>query len=435
MSPDGGAEAALVRERCLRLLATANGNALADELQTSLRSSPYQTSLSPVVIHRTDYDVIAQGLSTVHQALERVIDLYGVNADVTAAYPHYEPWRHLIERPPPHRPRAQVCRYDGCWSGGTDFKIMETNSGGPGGAVSLPRIARRWLRSRWADALFDGITVNRYPLSDNPDLFAVETLAKARAAGADIDTAVVVKLLDAVSVDLDYAVDSYRRAGVHARVHDARDLIPRPGQLIYSKTPVVRLLNDEPSRRYVEGLVRGGAHVVNPLAVQTITEDKTALAILSDPRFAHLFSVEEKAAVARHVPWTRVAADGHTTSPTGNEVSLRDYVRRNKDDLVLKPINLYQGIGVSLGRFAEEQAWHHAVEEAFDGLFLVQQYLPLPRARIPSRIPGDVVQAHVDLACFMIGGSVAGPISRASRTPIVNLRSDGSFFRPVVKVG
>ncbi len=61
---------------------------------------------------------------------------------------------------------------------------------------------------------------------------------------------------------------------------------------------------------------QGAARVVNPFR-SAIGNRKAAFAVLSDPAWAHLFSEEQRATIARHVPWSRVLG------PAGDPAGLR----------------------------------------------------------------------------------------------------------------
>src|SRR5205823_3143137 len=78
----------------------------------------------------------------------------------------------------------------------------------------------------------------------------------------------------------------------------------------------------------------GAVTVVNSFRAKLLHK-KMSLALLSDDRYARLYTAPQRATIAKHVPWTRKVREGHTTYG-GKVVDLADFVIANRDRLVLK---------------------------------------------------------------------------------------------------
>jgi hypothetical protein len=77
-------------------------------------------------------------------------------------------------------------------------------------------------------------------------------------------------------------------------------------------------------------------------------DQKACWEILTDPLIAQkLFSAEERQIFRRHILWTRVLADRATRLPDGQTDSLLDFVRHERETLVIKPNRAYGGEGGS----------------------------------------------------------------------------------------
>ena len=61
-----------------------------------------------------------------------------------------------------------------------------------------------------------------------------------------------------------------------------------------------------------------------------IAHKKAFFAVLTDDRYRHLFAADDLAAIAPHVPWTRVVRDTGTTRD-GQAIDLPEYLRRNRE--------------------------------------------------------------------------------------------------------
>ena len=90
-----------------------------------------------------------------------------------------------------------------------------------------------------------------------------------------------------------------------------------------------------------------------------IPHKKAFFAVLTDERNSAFFSSGERELIARHIPWTRLLDDTKTTRD-GNTFGLLEYVRRRRDEFVLKPNDEYGGTGVHLGWENSESEWDAA---------------------------------------------------------------------------
>src|SRR5256714_4829388 len=74
---------------------------------------------------------------------------------------------------------------------------------------------------------------------------------------------------------------------------------------------------------------------------------KTFFAVLTDEQNGALFSHGERELIRNHIPWTRVVADVGTAH-YGQHIDLLAFIRRERENLVLKPSDEYGGFRVAL---------------------------------------------------------------------------------------
>src|SRR5215207_1912720 len=119
---------------------------------------------------------------------------------------------------------------------------------------------------------------------------------------------------------------------------------------------------------------------------------KALFAILTNGRYATLFDAEERAAIAKHVPWTRKVRAGKTEKG-GASIDLLDFVAAHPDRLVLKPNDDYGGHGIYIGWGKDGIPWEEAIRLALaDGDYLVQERVRTAREMFPAlREDGPVV--------------------------------------------
>ena len=165
--------------------------------------------------------------------------------------------------------------------------------------------------------------------------------------------------------------------------------------------------------------------LVNPFRCKPIHK-KAIFAVLTDDELQPLFTPEERAAIAAHVPWTRRVREGRATRD-GREIDLVSHVRAHRDGLVLKPNDEYGGKGVHIGWEMTEAEWDAALADALSASYVVQAKVDLQRETFPEIGPGGLQfrDLVVDLDPFVFNGEVEGFLTRLSGTSLANVTSGG----------
>lgn len=157
---------------------------------------------------------------------------------------------------------------------------------------------------------------------------------------------------------------------------------------------------------------------------------KAFFAVLTDERNDALFSFGERELIRKHVPWTRVVADVRT-SHFGEPVELLAFLRRGRENLVMKPSDEYGGTGVKLGWEASEAEWDATIEKAIapsQGCWIVQERIPVRREIFPWIQANGEVEFRdmlVDFAPYLFRGKLSGFLTRLSATGLANVTSGG----------
>ena len=73
------------------------------------------------------------------------------------------------------------------------------------------------------------------------------------------------------------------------------------------------LAKPEVARPLLKAYLAGDVTVVNSLRAKLLHK-KMSLALLSDDRYARLYTPQQRRAIAKHIPWTRKVREG--TRPT-----------------------------------------------------------------------------------------------------------------------
>ena len=206
--------------------------------------------------------------------------------------------------------------------------------------------------------------------------------------------------------------------------------------LIYKRVLIHELVQhgglDHPM---VRAVVDGAVCLVNPFSCKPLHK-KASLAVLSDERNAGLFTASQRAAIARHVPWTRVIEERSTTVD-GATIELMPWILEHRDELVLKPNDDYGGAGIVLGWEVDDTTWHAAVTRGQAAPSIVQRKIALPREPFPAIIGGRLAidDRIVDTAPFCYHGAwMDGLLTRISTSTLVNVTAGGGSTVPTFVV-
>jgi uncharacterized circularly permuted ATP-grasp superfamily protein len=230
----------------------------------------------------------------------------------------------------------------------------------------------------------------------------------------------------------------FQKEGVTTVLADPRDLVFAEGRLtahgkridlVYRRV----LINDIVARSaecsaLVNAYTSGAVCVANAFTCK-IPHKKAFFAVLTDEQNSTLFSAAERELIRRHIPWTRLLTDTKTTRD-GASFGLLEYVRRRRENFVLKPNDEYGGTGVQLGWEYDERQWDAALQRALaDGTsaWVVQERIAIRREVFPMQTENGVQMRDmlVDFAPYIFRGKMAGCLTRLSSTGLANVTSGG----------
>lgn len=229
----------------------------------------------------------------------------------------------------------------------------------------------------------------------------------------------------------------FESKGIPTVVEDPRRLRFTDGRLVDSQGVPIdlvyrRVLTHEFVARWdeVQGLVEayraGAVCVVNSFRSKFLHK-KMIFGLLTDGQNQPLFTSEERETIARHIPWTRKVQAG-TTDYMGTPIDLIDFIRKNRERLVMKPNDDYGGRGIFIGWESDPAAWDEAIEKAIANLYVVQEKVVVASADFPTVREGLVFDTmNVDLDPYIWQGEVEGFLTRLSGNALVNVTSGGGI--------
>jgi len=211
----------------------------------------------------------------------------------------------------------------------------------------------------------------------------------------------------------------FRRGRLYAR--------DKAVDLLYRDPTVVNLLEMEREGKDLRGVKQAFREnrVVSGLAGEF--DQKGALELFTSARFACHFPAEAREVFRRHVAWTRVVRGVRTEDPAGRTIDLPEYVKRERERLVLKPNRDYGGHGIIFGRDVTTGEWDRAVAQAVsDAPGWVVQTLASPVVEVyPTGAGGKLWEKRVTIGGFTATPRGVAMLGRLSKAKIVNITRDG----------
>ena len=432
----------------------ALAEATAEALDRRLRGAglffgerPLCGVLRPRFLTVAQYRELARASALVAGALETVLQAAMADEALRAQFGLTAWEEQLIHADPGFPAASPTSRLDAFWAPGEGgLQFTEYNAETPAGAAYNDALTAAFLALPAMHAFQR--THLAVPLPAAPSV--VHALLDAFHAWRGVRERPVVGIIDWAEVPTASEFVLFRQAfeaeGIPAAIVDPRDAEYANGQLRFAGGPPVtllykRVLIDELVTR--EGLdspvvraVRDGAVcMVNPFRCKLLHK-KASLAVVSDEAQAPLLTPAQREAVQRHVPWTRLVAERHTTVG-GERVDLLPYVAANREQLVLKPNDEYGGKGIVLGWTVTEAEWQGAVRAALDVPTIVQRRVTIPDEPWPAWSAGgvQVTDRHLDTAPFLVDGQVvSGCLTRIASDPLLNVTAGGGSNVPTLLV-
>ena len=405
---------------------------------------PLCVSLRPQLASRERYDqavaasnAVASALGALERALLRDAEL---RAELDLAPEEEE----LALADPGCRHSSPSARIDGFF---TDrIRYVEYNAESPAGIAYSDHLAEVFESLPVMRAFRKRFRLRRLPVQ----LRQVAVMLRAFrewGRGAKPTVAIVDwKGLPTVS-EFEMFRDRLAAEGVTAVICDPMELEYRPRRglhangtpvnLVYRRVLTSELLaRGEEAGALARAALDGAVCVVNTFRAKLLHK-KMSLALLSDPRYASLYTAAQGRAIADHVPWTRKVA-AHPTTHDGERIDdLPAWIAKNRDRLVLKPNDEYGSKGVVLGWTVDQHEWEQALESALTQSSVVQEAVPVPREPFPVALDGvHFLDLAMDMDPYVFEGKASGCLTRLSSSALLNVTAgEGSVVPTFVVEG
>ncbi len=408
---------------------------------------PVCTVLRPRFLSPAQYRLLHDTVKVLLPAFQATYDRALADPDFRRQF-RLVPWEdELLAVDPGYRDPSPTSRFDSFFVSDDELLFTEFNTETPAGAGYSDSLAE----------LFYGLPVFQefrrrfqvFPIPARPGVLHALTDSFHQWQG-HTSTPPRIAILDwrEVPTFSEFVIfyDYFKAMGIEARIIDPRDCEYRDGKLvagdyhitlIYKRVLITELIERGGMDHPVVRAVRDRAVcMVNSFRCKILFK-KASLAVLSDERNAGVFGPEQRRAIAKHIPWTRVMEERKTTAADGTEIDLVPWTLANRETLVLKPNDDYGGKGIVLGWTVDQAAWEVAVKTALETPYVVQRKVRLPYEPFPGFENGSlqVLDRMLDTNPYVAFGSfMHGCLTRISTEALVNVTSGGGSTVPTFLV-
>jgi Glutathionylspermidine synthase preATP-grasp len=196
--------------------------------------------------------------------------------------------------------------------------------------------------------------------------------------------------------------------------------------LVYKRVIIHEFLDRyDDAHPLIQAYKKHDACLINPFRCKLLHK-KASFELLTDESLQHWFTGRELDVIHHCVPWTRLLREGKTIYH-GGEIDLVKYIRRHRNNFILKPNDDYGGHGIFFGDRGSESEWEAAIANALNRDYVVQEKLELQTEEFPifNEREWGLQSMFVDTNPFIFRGVVDGAMVRLSDSPIVNVTSGG----------
>jgi hypothetical protein len=408
------------------------------------RLSPY---LRPHFVSEDDFAQVVHVCETIWQAIEKVKDAAVADESLLGELGLTPIERELVKIDPGYRTVSPTARLDSFLTE-ESYSFVELNGESPAGIAYADAAYEIFASLPVMQRFAETYTLRRF--AGRPLMLKVLLDCHEEFLGRKPDHAPHIAIVDLKGMPTQKEFELFREyfesqgcpsiiaspdelefANGRLRSRDFEIDIVYKRLLVNEYLPIVR---EQPA--LLDAYKAGAVCMVNSFRSKIIHK-KALFAVLTDARFASLFTASEREMIAGHIPWTRRVRAGRSDY-FGENIDLLPFIDERRDRLVLKPNDDYGGHGIYIGWNIDEIGWDEAIHNALaNGDYLVQERVPTARETFPALTPDDTIQfveQLVDLDPLLFNGKVGSAFTRLSSNELANVTAGGGMV-PTFVIG
>lgn len=377
--------------------------------------------------------------STLSQIINTTIRLYFEEGHLSHVFKIRPEASELIKIDPGFSQSVVFCRFDALLEG-ESMKIVELNCDSPAGAGYTDELEDVLLKEKFLEAFVKDHHLKQATRVQGI-LDALLAVYEEFGGYETPDIAIVDWRNVRTMPEFEYIKRYFESKGYKTTIADPRELKYRGG-VLYHKNFKIRLILrrvafDELLERLdeVEDLIKayrdGAVCMVNPLRAR-IAASKALFSILTNPEYNHFFTENENKIKRQHLPWTRRVIDAEHFYG-GRKMYLIDFLKDQKESLILKPSVNYGGKDVTIGKETPDDDWNATMDRAIKSDWVIQEYINVPIMTVPIVINHklDFAYKKYNFNALVAGGRYLGGFVRLSEESVINVARAGGMIPSV----
>lgn len=374
---------------------------------------------------------------------ERVVRLYFEEPGLREAFSLSREADELIQINPGYSKAVILARLD-CFLEGAQLKFMEFNCDSPAGMGYTDSLEQVLFETEELKAFFEEFHCQRDARSQR----LLDALLGAYEEFGGYETPQIA-IVDWKTVrtrpEFEALKMFFEDKGYKTAIADPRELRYKSGKLYHGNFRIDLLYRRAIFNELLEKLRDVGDFlkaykdravcVVNPLRSR-LAASKALFAVLTNPAYDRYFSAPENELKREYLPWTRRMSDAENFYG-GRKIYLIDFLKDEKETLVLKPAEGYGAKEVTIGQETRDEEWNQTIDKALKTNWVVQEFVKVPIVAVPTVVNHklELAAKKISTGCFVFGGSYAGSFSRLSDETVINVSRGGGLIPTVVSEG
>ena len=397
---------------------------------------PLCVALRPNLISRWQYDQITTASQTLYTAFDRLEQALLRDDDLRLELDLEPNEAEIVLADPGFRASSPSARLDGFVGDDGVIRFVEYNAESPAGMAYNDELSAVFATLPVMKAFKRRHRLAGFPVRGKQ----LGILRRAHRPRGELRTVAIVDWPGLPTLtEFEMFARYFEEQGLEAIICAPQDLTYSRRALrahgkridvVYRRVLTSELLaQPDVARPLVRAYMEGAVTVVNSFRAKLLHK-KMSLALLSDDRYAKLYTPAQRRAISSHIPWTRKMREGHTTY-RGKTVDLVDHVSRSKERLVLKPNDEYGGKGVILGWTVEQHEWDQTILAGLTASYVVQERVSVPRYPFPVLLDRmHYLDLAIDHDPYLFWGRVSGCLTRLSSSALLNVTAGAGSVVP-----
>ncbi|NUM36686.1 MAG: hypothetical protein HUU50_19260 [Candidatus Brocadiae bacterium] len=413
--------------------------------QCVLEGKALPVSLLPLLLNKKEIRLFQYTSEVIAGIIEKTLLALSTSPRIKEYISYESIPQKWLEVSPGYKRQVPIARFDAIFDG-KNLKYIEFHTDSPGAQAWGDTIRKVLVEHPFYRSL------SRFPDEDTkPSVLAtikegIETLYKefTHKASDKISVAFADYEDSPTAMDTLLCTRYLSQQGMDAFVADPRQFTLRDGVAYCKgkKVDIVRrvmksqefLREQSKNENFIKGCLEHTFCMINPFR-SIYGGEKALFALITNPEFQHLYTKKEIEIIKHHIPWTRMLSEQETTDWQGEKIVLSDFVKNNRERLVMKTTRVLLGKDVFLGIETDPKEWEkNFLAQKGNKDWIVQEYVPGKEIPMPC-VSGKKIhleKRYFTLGSFVVNGKFCGILGRFADIPLVHL-SKASGFLPVLQ--